>query len=53
MNISGIGEGAKALQINQMLAGKGNSTPSLYKALMNPKTDLDVLFPAATILVLV
>lgn len=45
MNIKGIGE-AKAKQILNARSGKGALTPSLYKALMNPKTELDVLFPA-------
>ena len=44
LNIKGIGE-AKAKQI--IVARKGGKalTTSLYKALCNPKTDFDVIFP--------
>lgn len=44
-NIKGIGE-AKAKQIINARNGKGKLTPSLFKMLSNPKTELDVLFPA-------
>jgi len=43
-NIKGIGD-AKAKQIIKARQGKGALTPSLYKALMNPVTDFDILFP--------
>lgn len=45
MNIKGIGP-AKAAQIINARSGKGKLTPSLFKAMMNPKTELDILFPA-------
>lgn len=45
MNIKGIGV-AKANQIIKARSGKAKLTPSLFKALSNPKTELDVLFPA-------
>lgn len=44
-NIKGIGP-AKAKQIINARAGKGKLTPSLFKALMSPETELDILFPA-------
>lgn len=44
-NIKGIGP-AKAKTIMEVRKGKGNLTPSLFKALMNPETELDILFPA-------
>lgn len=44
-NIKGIGP-AKAKQIINARNGKGKLTPSLFKALMQPETELDVLFPA-------
>lgn len=44
-NIKGIGP-AKAKTILRARAGKATLTPSLFKALMSPKTELDVLFPA-------
>lgn len=44
-NIKGIGP-AKAKQIIAARNGKGKLTPSLFKALMQPETDLDILFPA-------
>jgi DNA polymerase III alpha subunit len=44
-NIVGIGV-AKAKKIVDARNGKGNLTPALYKALANPKTDFDVIFPA-------
>lgn len=44
-NIKGVGP-AKAKQIIAARNGKGKLTPSLFKALMAPKTELDVLFPA-------
>ena len=44
-NIKGIGP-AKAKQIINARNGKGKLTPSLFKALMQPETELDILFPA-------
>lgn len=44
-NIKGIGI-AKARTIIKAREGKANLTPSLFRALANPKTELDVLFPA-------
>lgn len=44
-NIKGIGP-AKAKQIIAARNGKGKLTPSLFKALMQPETELDILFPA-------
>lgn len=44
-NIKGIGP-AKAKQIMAARNGKGKLTPSLFKALMQPETELDILFPA-------
>ena len=44
-NIRGIGP-AKAKQIINARNGKGKLTPSLFKALMQPETELDILFPA-------
>lgn len=44
-NIKGIGP-AKAKQIINARNGKGKLTPSLFKALMQPQTELDILFPA-------
>ena len=43
-NIKGIGE-AKAKQIINARKNRGSITPSLFKALMTPKTDFDILFP--------
>jgi DNA polymerase III alpha subunit len=43
-NIKGIGE-AKAKQILKARDGSGKLTPSLFKALSNPVTDFDILFP--------
>ena len=45
LNIKGIGI-KKAEQIIKARYGKAKLTPSLFNALMNPKTELDVLFPA-------
>ena len=45
LNIKGIGI-KKAEQIIKARSGKAKLTPSLFSALMNPKTELDVLFPA-------
>ena len=45
MNMHGIGL-QKARTIIKARSGKSRLTPSLMKALMNPKTDFDVLFPA-------
>lgn len=44
-NIKGIGP-AKAKTILRAREGKAKLTPSLFKALANPQTELDVLFPA-------
>jgi len=44
-NIKGIGD-AKAKKIIAARSGKTNLTPSLYKALVGPETDFDILFPA-------
>lgn len=44
-NIKGIGL-AKARQIVKARSGQAKLTPSLFKALSAPKTELDVLFPA-------
>lgn len=44
-NIKGIGP-AKAKQIINARNGKGKLTPSLFKALMQQETELDILFPA-------
>lgn len=44
-NIKGIGP-AKAKQIINARNGKGKLTPSLFRALSNPETELDILFPA-------
>jgi DNA polymerase III alpha subunit len=44
-NIKGVGP-AKARQIIKARSGKGVLTPSLYKALMDPKTEFDIIFPA-------
>lgn len=44
-NIIGIGE-MKAKKIIKARSGKGVLTPALYKALINPKTDFDIIFPA-------
>lgn len=43
-NIKGVGV-SKAKQIIAARSGKAKLTPSLYKALMSPKTDFDILFP--------
>ena len=45
MNVKGIGL-VKARKIINARKGKGNMTPSLFKAMMNPKTDFDIIFPA-------
>jgi DNA polymerase III alpha subunit len=45
MNIKGIGI-AKAKQIINARSGKAKLTPSLFKMLSDPKTELDILFPA-------
>jgi DNA polymerase III alpha subunit len=44
-NIKGIGE-SKAKKIMYARQGKTVLTPALYKALMNPKTEFDIIFPA-------
>lgn len=44
-NIKGIGP-AKAKQIINARSGKSKLTPSLYRALIKPETELDILFPA-------
>ena len=44
-NIKGIGP-AKAKTIIKARTGAAKLTPSLFKALANPKTELDILFPA-------
>jgi DNA polymerase III alpha subunit len=44
-NIKGIGI-AKANNIIKARTGKGVLTPSLYKALSNPVTEFDIIFPA-------
>lgn len=44
-NIKGIGE-SKAKKIIYARQGKGSLTPALYKALMNPSTEFDIIFPA-------
>lgn len=44
-NIKGIGV-AKARTIIKAREGKAKLTPSLFRVLANPKTELDVLFPA-------
>lgn len=44
-NIKGIGE-SKAKKIIASRSGKASLTPSLYKALMKPETEFDVIFPA-------
>lgn len=44
-NIKGIGP-AKAKQIMAARKNQGKLTPSLFKALSNPETELDILFPA-------
>ena len=45
-NIKGIGP-AKARSVLKARSGKGNLTPSLFKALSNPKTEFDIIFPCA------
>jgi len=45
LNIKGIAA-KKAKAIIAARNGKGKLTPSLYKHLMNPVTDFDILFPA-------
>lgn len=45
-NIKGIGK-AKAQKIIKARSGKSTLTPSLYKALASPKTEFDIIFPAA------
>lgn len=44
-NIKGIGK-SKAQKIIKAREGKGSITPSLFKALSNPVTDFDIIFPA-------
>jgi DNA-directed DNA polymerase III PolC len=44
-NIKGIGE-SKAKKIMYARQGKTVLTPALYKALMSPKTEFDIIFPA-------
>lgn len=43
-NIKGIGV-AKGRQIIKARSGKSSFTPALFKALSNPKTEFDIIFP--------